>query len=37
MRLRLARLNHVIRILVPLAILAAVSLAGEAGQRWMHP
>ena len=31
------RLRRVIRISVPLAILAAAALAGEAGQRWIHP
>ena len=28
------RFMHVARILAPIAVLAAVSLAGEAGQRW---
>jgi hypothetical protein len=29
-----ARLAHVVRTIAPIAILAAVALAGEAGQRW---
>jgi hypothetical protein len=28
------RLTNAVRILTPIAILAAVALAGEAGQRW---
>jgi hypothetical protein len=28
------RLVNAIRILTPIAVLAAVALAGEAGQRW---
>ena len=35
MRQRLAYLSHAVRMLAPLAILAAAALAGEDGQRWM--
>jgi hypothetical protein len=28
------RLVHLVRILTPIAVLVAVALAGEAGQRW---
>ena len=31
------RLSRLARILAPVLLLAAVALAGEAGQRWMHP
>jgi hypothetical protein len=31
------RVSHIARIVVPILLLAAVALAGEAGQRWMHP
>jgi hypothetical protein len=30
----LERIHYVVRVLAPLAVLAALALAAEAGQRW---
>ena len=31
------RLLFVVRTAIPIVILGALALAGEAGQRWLHP